>query len=102
MTSERQFLLHGEDADANTLLAFGGSIARQDESRLGEIHLPGKRLHLRIGQSATVRKYRQRVALERTRSEHVPLRHGERLRWLAHDDFLTANFGLPETTTTRF
>src|SRR5207302_384205 len=102
MTGEGQFFLHGEDADTNSVLAFGGSVAGQDESRLGEVHLPGQRLHLRIGQSAAVRKYRQRVALERTRSEHIPLRHGETPRWLAHDDFLTENFGLPVVTTTKF
>src|SRR5712671_431763 len=75
MTGEWQFLLYREDAHANTVLAFGGSVAGQNECGLGEVHLFGERLHLGVGESSAVGKYGQRITLERTRREHVPLRH---------------------------
>ena len=45
----------GEGCDADAL---SFRIARQDECRLREIHLLGDQLHLRVADTASVRKYR--------------------------------------------
>src|SRR5258706_14636234 len=75
MTGEWQFLLYREDAYTNALLALGGGVAGQNERGFGEVHLFGERLHLGVGESSAVGEYGQRITLERTRREHVPLRH---------------------------
>src|ERR1700691_5318007 len=85
MAGERQLFLHSEDAHANALLAFGGGVASQDERGLGEVHLLGDQLHLGIGYAAGVGEYGQRIALERTRRENIPLRHCQAPYWLAHE-----------------
>src|SRR5258706_10817771 len=75
MTGEWQFLLYREDAYTNALLALRGGVAGQNERGFREVHLFGERLHLGVGESSAVGEYGQRITLERTRREHVPLRH---------------------------
>jgi hypothetical protein len=53
----------------------GTSGAPQDERGPGKIHLTRKGLHFLLTESATVKKNRKRVALERLRAEHIDLHH---------------------------
>jgi hypothetical protein len=48
MPGKRQLFRDNKDADFLPFLSFGGRIARQNESRLGKIHLQRERLHFSI------------------------------------------------------
>jgi hypothetical protein len=64
MTRKGELFLHREDAYSHPALAFHGRITRQNESCLGEIHLPRHRLHLFVAQPSGVWENRQGIALQ--------------------------------------
>src|SRR4030095_658384 len=73
MPRKRQFGLNREDSDFLSFPTFSGSIARENESGLRQIHLARQRLHLGVIQSASIGKNRQRIARERRLRENINL-----------------------------
>ena len=70
MAGEGQLMGRGEDAEPRCAV---GARGRQEEGRLRQVHLPGDRLHLAIGQAGGVENHRQRIAAEDAIGEDVDL-----------------------------
>ena len=68
MSGERHLEARREDPDVRGRLR-----RRQDERRLGQVHLPRERLHLRVGEAARVLEHAQGISREpvATDGEHV-------------------------------
>ena len=69
-------------------LAFDGRLTRQDEGRLGKIHLARQRLHLLVAEAARVGKHGQRIAFEGAGRKNVELHEGKVAKFSCHGDLL--------------
>src|SRR5438046_596118 len=73
MSRKGQLLLGREDTDFLSFASFSDGIARQNERRLREIHLPRQSLHLAIIQSSSVGEHSQRITRKRGLREYIKL-----------------------------
>jgi hypothetical protein len=70
VAGELELARRGEDPHPSGAIAAGG---RQEEGRLGEVHLLGDGLHLAVGQAGGLEHDRERVAPEHAIGEDVDL-----------------------------